>query len=49
MDPGSDIARLSPLKFAHINFHGRYSFALPVEAQGGQLRSTAKPEKTTTV
>ncbi|WP_127357400.1 Tn3 family transposase [Actinacidiphila soli] len=44
-----DIARLSPLKFAHINFHGRYSFALPVEIQGGQLRSTAKPEKTTTV
>ncbi|MFF1278227.1 Tn3 family transposase [Streptomyces marokkonensis] len=24
-----DVARLSPLKFAHINFHGRYSFALP--------------------
>ncbi|MGN9794957.1 Tn3 family transposase [Streptomyces sp. OZ13] len=44
-----DIARLSPLKFAHINFHGRYSFALPAEIQGGQLRSTAKPEKTTTV
>ena len=29
--------------------HGRYSFALPAEIQGGQLRSTAKPEKTTTV
>jgi MFS family permease len=43
-----DIARLSPLKFAHINFHGRYSFALPVEVQGGQLRSTAKPDKTST-
>nr|WP_258308619.1 transposase [Streptomyces sp. NWU339] len=39
-----DVARLSPLKFAHINFHGRYSFALPGEVQGGQLRSTAKPE-----
>lgn len=43
-----DIARLSPLKFAHINFHGRYSFALPAEVQGGQLRSTRKPEGATT-
>jgi TnpA family transposase len=43
-----DIARLSPLKFAHINFHGRYSFALPAEVQGGQLRSTRKPEGVTT-
>ncbi|MEV7518894.1 transposase [Streptomyces diastaticus] len=43
-----DIARLSPLKFAHINFHGRYSFALPAEVQGGQLRSTRKPEGAST-
>lgn len=44
-----DIARLSPLMFAHINFHGRYSFALPAEVQGGQLRATRKPADTTTV
>jgi TnpA family transposase len=42
-----DIARLSPLKFAHINFHGRYSFALPAEVAGGQLRSTRKPADAT--
>ncbi|WP_007517809.1 Tn3 family transposase [Pseudofrankia saprophytica] len=42
-----DIARLSPLKFAHINFHGRYSFALPAEVVGGQLRSTRKPADAT--
>ncbi|WP_052711219.1 Tn3 family transposase [Pseudofrankia sp. DC12] len=42
-----DIARLSPLKFAHINFHGRYSFALPAEVAGGQLRSTRKPAEAT--
>ncbi|MFH8365790.1 transposase [Streptomyces sp. NPDC018031] len=43
-----DVARLSPLKFAHINFHGRYSFALPTEVQDGQLRSTRKPEGAST-
>lgn len=43
-----DLARLSPLKFAHINFHGRYNFALPGEGQGGQLRSTTKPETAST-
>ena len=43
-----DIARLSPLKFARINFHGRYSFALPAEVQGGQLRSIRKPETAST-
>ncbi|MBO0655842.1 hypothetical protein J1792_24610 [Streptomyces triculaminicus] len=38
--------RLSPLMFAHINFHGPYSFALPAEVQGGQLRATRKPADT---
>ncbi|MEU6540557.1 Tn3 family transposase [Streptomyces sp. NPDC047000] len=38
-----DVARLSPLMFAHINFHGRYSFALPAEVRGGRLRATRKP------
>ncbi|MFG2630799.1 hypothetical protein [Streptomyces sp. NPDC048473] len=42
-----DIARLSPLKFAHI-IHDRYSFALPAEVQGGQLRPTRKPETAST-
>ncbi|WP_268812585.1 transposase [Embleya scabrispora] len=42
-----DIARLTPLKFAHVNFHGRYSFALPAEVEGGQLRATRKPADTT--
>jgi len=45
----ADIARLSPLKFAHINFHGRYSFALPAEVLGGQLRATRKPADTAAV
>ncbi|MFJ2818480.1 Tn3 family transposase [Streptomyces sp. NPDC087294] len=44
----ADLARLSPLKFAHINFHGRYSFALPAEVAGGQLRPTRKPSETDT-
>ncbi|OIJ99290.1 hypothetical protein BIV25_09690 [Streptomyces sp. MUSC 14] len=43
-----DVARLSPLMFAHINFHGRYSFALPAEVQGGQLRATRKPADAST-
>lgn len=38
-----DIARISPLDFSHINFHGRYSFALPPEVSAGQLRSTERP------
>lgn len=33
---------------SHTNFHGRCSFALPTEVQGGQLRSTAKPETAST-
>ena len=33
-----DIARLSPLIFDHINFQGRYAFALPEAVAQGQLR-----------
>ena len=34
-----DIERLSPLTFRNVNLHGRYSFALPEEVAGGDLRS----------
>jgi hypothetical protein len=33
-----DVARLSPLIYDHINFHGRYAFALPDFVASGQLR-----------
>jgi TnpA family transposase len=33
-----DVARLSPLIFEHINFLGRYAFALPDSVAQGQLR-----------
>jgi hypothetical protein len=33
-----DVARLSPLLFDHINFLGRYAFALPDSVAHGQLR-----------
>jgi TnpA family transposase len=33
-----DMARLSPLIFDHINFLGRYAFALPDSVAQGQLR-----------
>jgi TnpA family transposase len=33
-----DVARLSPLIFDHINFLGRYAFALPDAVAQGQLR-----------
>jgi len=47
-----DVARLSPLIFDHINFLGRYAFALPDSVAHGQLRplrrvklSKNQPEK----
>ena len=33
-----DVARLSSLIYDHINFHGRYAFALPDFVARGQLR-----------
>ncbi|MDQ2944969.1 MAG: Tn3 family transposase, partial [Acidobacteriota bacterium] len=33
-----DVARLSPLMFDHINFLGRYAFALPESVAQGKLR-----------
>lgn len=41
-DP-SDVARLSPLGYAHLNFLGRYSFALPDEIQRGGYRPLRTP------
>jgi hypothetical protein len=35
------LARLSPLQFEHINFHGRYTFAPP--QLGGALRPLRDP------
>lgn len=42
----SDQERLSPLGFAHINFHGRFSFDLPETVQQGQLRPLRTPKST---
>ncbi len=33
-----DVARLSPLKYKHINMLGRYHFSLPESVQRGELR-----------
>lgn len=42
---GEDVARLSPLKFAHINMLGRYHFELDQSATGGDLRPLRDPDK----
>jgi len=39
-----DVARLSPLIFDHINFLGRYAFALPDSVAHGQLRPLRSPD-----
>ena len=38
-----DLARLSPLKFAHVNMLGRYHFELAESAAGGDLRPLRDP------
>jgi len=38
-----DVARLSPLGFAHLNMLGRYHFQLPEAIQRGQLRPLRDP------
>ena len=38
-----DVARLSPLVHHHINFQGRYSFALPEAVARGALRPLRNP------
>ena len=40
-----DVARLSPLVHTHINFQGRYSFALPEAVAQGQLRPLHAPDE----
>jgi TnpA family transposase len=40
-----DIARLSPLGYDHLNFLGRYTFALPEEIQRGGYRPLRVPEE----
>ena len=42
----ADQEHLSPLGFAHINFHGRFSFDLAEEVQKGQLRPLRTPRPT---
>jgi hypothetical protein len=39
----SDIARVSPLLFKHINFLGRYAFDLPHAVAEGVLRPLRNP------
>lgn len=38
-----DVARLSPLKWAHINVHGRYDFSMSADVAGGDLRPLRDP------
>jgi hypothetical protein len=38
-----DVARLSPLGFAHINMLGRYAFVLPEAIARGELRPLRDP------
>lgn len=38
-----DVERLSPLRYEHINFLGRYLFTLPEEVEKGQLRPFHNP------
>ncbi len=39
----ADVARLSPLVYKHINFQGRYSFALAESVAQGGLRPLRNP------
>ena len=40
-----DVARLSPLVHHHINFQGRYSFALSEAVPRGELRPLCDPDE----
>jgi len=44
-----DVARLSPLKFAHINVLGRYHFEMSEEVAGGDLRPLRDPDSLDTL
>jgi hypothetical protein len=39
----ADVARFSPLVHKHINFQGRYSFALSESVARGELRPLRDP------
>ena len=41
----SDVQRLSPLEYEHINIVGRYSFVLPEEIENSGLRSLLSADK----
>ena len=41
----ADIARLSPLLYKHVNFQGRYSFALSESVAQGALRPLRNPHE----
>lgn len=41
-----DEVRLSPLKLAHFNILGHYTFTLAEQVTKGQLRPLKQPEKT---
>jgi hypothetical protein len=41
----ADVARLSPLVHKHINFQGRYSFALTESVVQGALRPLQDPDE----
>jgi hypothetical protein len=41
----ADVARLSPLVHKHINFQGRYSFALSEAVARGALRPLRTPDE----
>jgi len=40
----ADLARLSPLKYAHINMIGRYHFTLPEDVRLGAMRPLRDPD-----
>jgi hypothetical protein len=39
----ADVARLTPLRWGHINMLGRYAFTLPEAIARGELRSLRNP------
>jgi hypothetical protein len=41
----ADVTRLSPLVYKHINFQGRYSFALTEAVAQGALRPLQDPDE----
>jgi hypothetical protein len=42
---GEDVARLSPLGFAHITILGRYQFVVPESVRRGDYRPLRDPER----